>query len=38
MMVLILFGAILAVLSVAGLLGMTPDTHRDIVQHGNFEF
>lgn len=35
---MILFFAMLAILAVAAALGRTPDTHREVIQHGDFEF
>ena len=38
MIALVLFGVISAGLMLAALFGVTPDTHREVIQHGNFEF
>lgn len=38
MAILILFFAFLAILAVAAGLGLTPDTHREETQHGDFKF
>jgi len=38
MTLLILFLAVLAILALAAILEKTPDTHREVSQHGNFEF
>lgn len=38
MMLFLVFLAVLLTLTVAALLGATPDTHREVSQHGNFEF
>jgi hypothetical protein len=38
MAMLILFVAMLAILTVAAALGKTPDTHREVTQHGDFRF
>ncbi len=38
MMVLMLFVGMLAVLSVAAALELTPDTHRQVSPHGDFRF
>lgn len=38
MTLLIVFGALLMLLTVAALMGKVPDTHRDVCQHGDFEF
>jgi hypothetical protein len=38
MTLLIVFLAVLAILAVAAILEKTPDTHREVSQHGTFEF
>ncbi len=38
MIVLVLFGVFLTGLMLAALFGVTPDTHREVIQHGNFKF
>lgn len=38
MTLLIVFGAMLVVLTIAALAGKVPDTHREVSQHGDFEF
>lgn len=38
MTLLMVFGALLVVLAVAALMGKVPDTHREISQHGDFDF
>ncbi len=38
MVLFLVFVGVLLVLVVAALLGATPDTHREVSQHGNFEF
>ncbi len=38
MMVLVLFLAMLAALSVLAVCGLTPDTHREVSRHGDFRF
>lgn len=38
MAILILIFAFLAILAVAAGLGLTPDTHREEIQHGDFKF
>lgn len=38
MMPLMLIVAVLGVLAIATALQMTPDTHRQISQHGDFRF
>jgi hypothetical protein len=37
-MLLIAFIAVLSILALAAILEKTPDTHRSVSQHGNFEF
>lgn len=38
MALLLLFFGMLIVASVAAMLELTPDTHRECSQHGDFEF
>lgn len=38
MAILILFFAMLVILAVAAGLGKTPDTHQEVIQHGDFKF
>jgi len=37
MTILIVFAGFLAALAVAAALGLTPDTHTEVTQHGNFD-
>lgn len=37
-MPLILLVAVMGALAIAAALGLTPDTHREITQHGDFRF
>ena len=38
MMYLLLTLAVIGALAVAAALGLTPDTHREVSQHGDFRF
>lgn len=38
MTLLLVFGALLVLLSIAALMGKVPDTHREVCQHGDFDF
>lgn len=38
MTLLLVFGAMLVLLTIAALAGKVPDTHREVTQHGDFEF
>lgn len=38
MAMLFIFFAMLVALSVAAALGKTPDTHQQVIQHGDFRF
>lgn len=38
MTLLIVIALVLAVLAIAGIADLTPDTHRETTQHGGFDF
>ncbi|MGZ8803209.1 MAG: hypothetical protein ACXWZL_11515 [Mycobacterium sp.] len=38
MMLLMVFVALLVLLTIAALMGKVPDTHREVSQHGDFDF
>ncbi len=38
MTILIAFLVLMAVLAIAGIANLTPDTHRESIQHGRFDF